>query len=277
MVLSTRFGSMSHSIIILLVACLALAAAQPRATRIVVLGSVYCDVCHENTFSKHSYFLPGVDVNIECKMKSRWARSREDISFSVNRSTDRYGMYKVEIPCVDGVDCSRHPTIQSSCKATLIGSAPPCCCNLTAPKTVSSHITVRSKQDNACTYTLAALAYSPPQTNLTLCGSGNQSHPSWNTSKFFLPPYYVFPPLPPLPQLPPFPFPPLPPLPQLPPFPSFPFPPLPPFPSFPFPYVPPTPPSLPFPFPYVPPPPPSPIFNFWDPNTWFPHPPPTNP
>ena len=31
---------------------------KPRS-RITVIGTVYCDICSNNTFSRHSYFLPG--------------------------------------------------------------------------------------------------------------------------------------------------------------------------------------------------------------------------
>nr|DAD30483.1 TPA_asm: hypothetical protein HUJ06_009334 [Nelumbo nucifera] len=32
--------------------------AKPAA-RITVMGVVFCDICSNNTFSRHSYFLPG--------------------------------------------------------------------------------------------------------------------------------------------------------------------------------------------------------------------------
>lgn len=37
-------------------------ATKPEAkgnSQIIVMGLVYCDICSNNTFSKHSYFLPG--------------------------------------------------------------------------------------------------------------------------------------------------------------------------------------------------------------------------
>ncbi|KAL3835730.1 hypothetical protein ACJIZ3_010466 [Penstemon smallii] len=239
-------------------------AEPPRPTsRITILGSVYCDVCHHNTFSKHSYFLPGVDVHVECKFKANSPRTTEQISFSVNRSTNIYGAYKLEIPDIDGVDCAEDRAIESFCQASLIGSSVSRC-NVPCTRSSSTEITVKSKENNLCTYTLGALSYKPKKRNVTLCR--NQSMElgnSWNSSKFFLPylpPYNVFPQLPPLPQFP-----------HLPPLPSFPLPP---------PYTNMNPPiSLPFPFPppFPQAPPPPPVFNFWDPRTWFPYYPPTNP
>ncbi|KAH6832062.1 hypothetical protein C2S53_007980 [Perilla frutescens var. hirtella] len=272
--------------------------AQPQP-RITVLGSVYCDVCYDNTFSNHSYLLPGVDVNVECKVKGK----EEMISFSVsvNRSTDRYGMYRLEIPIPIPIPIRDHQDHQyhhqdpttttvhyyySFCEATLINTS-----NINNGCTLPTRTKAKASSEiRSAVNIINALSYRPPRRNATLCGEGkgkaaDDADSNWNSSKFFLPyfPPYVFP-WPPFPQLPPLPpFPQLPPLPPLPPFPQLPplppLPQLPPLPSFPFPQ---NPPPLPFPFPSVPPPPPRtwippPPFNFWDPNTWIPHPPPTNP
>lgn len=35
------------------------AASKPLFSHITVNGFVYCDICSNNTFSKHSYFIPG--------------------------------------------------------------------------------------------------------------------------------------------------------------------------------------------------------------------------
>ncbi|KAL2560035.1 proline-rich protein 4-like [Forsythia ovata] len=266
-------------------------AEPPKPTsHITIIGSVYCDVCFDNTFAKYSYFLPGVDVHVQCKFKASSPGTTEQIAFSVNRTTNKYGMYKLDIPSVDGVDCAEDPSIQTFCHANLIGSTISAC-NVPGLKSMSSEITVKSRQNNLCVYTLGALSYTPRTRNVTLCGKNKMD---FNSSKFFLPlipPYgFVWPPLPqlppfpqfpPLPQLPPLPqFPPLPQLPPLPQFPPLPhLPPLPQFPPFtssPFP----KPPSLPFPFPPLPPftptpaqhsPPTPPSFNLGDPKTWIPN------
>ncbi|PRQ39834.1 hypothetical protein RchiOBHm_Chr4g0429561 [Rosa chinensis] len=267
-------------------------ATTPTA-RITVVGAVYCDTCSSNTFSRSSYFLPGVDVVIQCKFRGNSAKASEDMNFSVNKTTNKYGVYKLEIPSVDGVNCLSGVSIKSMCQASLIWSSSKSC-NVPGLRTTADEISVKSKQDNLCIYSMNALSYRPPKKNLTLCGKRKEeeSASSFNSSKFFLPyfpPFYQFP-WPPLPQ---FPFPPLPPLPSLPPFPSFPFPPSLPFP---FPSLPPFPspnplaPNTPPPFnlgdprtwiPYIPsvfpPPPPPPGFNLRDPRTWIPYIPPSPP
>lgn len=39
---------------------------EPRKVnpQITVMGIVYCDTCSNNTFSRHSYFLPGSDLKL---------------------------------------------------------------------------------------------------------------------------------------------------------------------------------------------------------------------
>ncbi|KZV44079.1 hypothetical protein F511_10750 [Dorcoceras hygrometricum] len=232
------------------------------AAQLTILGSCFCDVCHHQTLSKHSNFLQGVDVNIECRFRTR---PRKHVSFSVNTTTDIYGIYKLDIPSVDGIRCSEYPTIQSFCRARLIRkNLVPSQCKSGGTKHTSTEITVRSKQNNVCVYTMAALSYKPPTRNATLCGHQRSMglDYSFNSSKFFFP---LFPPFvftwPPLPQLPP--------LPSLPPFPSFPLP-------WPYPYQwIPNPPSLPFPFPPLPPfstpPNPPPVNYLGDPRSWIPN------
>ncbi|XP_039068846.1 pollen-specific protein-like At4g18596 [Hibiscus syriacus] len=105
------------------------ATAQPQnsISRITVVGAVFCDTCSRNTFSRHSYFLPGVEVNIECKFKEKSPKTTEQMSVSVNRTTDKYGVYKLEIPHVDGIDCVEGLAIESLCEVSLIRSKPKEC------------------------------------------------------------------------------------------------------------------------------------------------------
>ncbi|GKU96207.1 hypothetical protein SLEP1_g9470 [Rubroshorea leprosula] len=183
---------------------------------------------------------------------------------SINKNTDKYRVYKLEIPNVDGVDCVEGLVIESICHASLIGSSSSPY-NLPALKTSINQMLVKAKQENLCIYSLNVLSYKPSKRNVTLCGNHKEKLPnSLETSKCFLPFF------------PPHGF--------LWPFHSFPFPSLPPhslLPSRPFSY-PYNPPSLPFPFPptsslssHIP----HHEFNLGDPKTWipsFPPPPPSS-
>ena len=206
----------------------------------------------------------GADVHIQCKIKANAPKTAEVITFSVNRTTDDYGVYKFEIPSLDGVDCVDGPPIQSMCQATLIGSSLSEC-NVPGLRATTDEISVKSKQDNLCVYSFTALSFRPHKKNSTLCGKGS-SEPS-SSSKFLFPQSFPWPPLP-------FPFS------TPPPSSPFPFPHIPTSPSMPPLFQSPTPPTLPFPFPHLPtspsiPPlfqsPPPPSFSLGDPKTWIPH------
>ncbi|KAM6562616.1 hypothetical protein CsatB_022614 [Cannabis sativa] len=208
------------------------------ATRITVVGAVYCDTCSKNAFTKHSYFLPGVYVQIKCKFKVNSPKSASQVNFLANTTTDKYGVYKLDIPSVDGVSCLNGLSMVSMCQASLIGSSSQPC-NVPVLRTSSDEISIKSEQDNLCIYSLNALSYRPSKRNNTLCGVRKKEEDLVYSSKCFLP-------WPPLPQ--------------------FNFPPLP-FPTLPWPWPFQDSPSL-----FSPPPSPSPpAFSLTDPRTWIPY------
>lgn len=138
-------------------------------SQIIVMGLVYCDICSNNTFSTHSYFIPGAEVKIDCTFKAVSPRTAEHISFSVNRTTNRYGVYKLEIPSVEGIKCAEDSAIVSSCQASLMWSGSPAC-NVPGYKSTSDEIAIKSKQANLCIYSLNALNFRPSRREIALCG-----------------------------------------------------------------------------------------------------------
>ncbi|PON95418.1 Pollen Ole e 1 allergen and extensin family protein [Trema orientale] len=146
--------------------------ARPVKTNshIVVMGFVYCDTCHNNSFSKHSYFLPGAEVKIDCMFKVISPRTAEQISFSVNRTTNKYGVYKLEIPSVDGIKCAEESAIVNSCQASLMWSSSSSC-NVPGYRATSDQIAVKSKGANLCIYSLSALNFRPSKKEVSLCGN----------------------------------------------------------------------------------------------------------
>ncbi|KAL6533505.1 hypothetical protein OROMI_027617 [Orobanche minor] len=139
-------------------------------SQITVMGMVYCDICSNNSFSRHSYYLPGVEVRIDCMFKAISPRTTEQISFSVNRTTNNYGIYKLEVPSVDGVQCARdNKAIENSCRASLISSSASSC-NVPGFRATSNEISVKSREANFCMYSLNALSYRPSKRDLALCG-----------------------------------------------------------------------------------------------------------
>ncbi|XP_062104574.1 major pollen allergen Lig v 1-like [Humulus lupulus] len=131
------------------------------SSHIVVMGFVYCDTCHNNTFSKHSYFLPGAEVKVDCIFKAIAPRTAEQISFSVNRTTNKHGLYRLEIPSVEGIKCAAEESaIVNSCQASLMWSSSSSC-DVPGYKVTSDQITVKSKGANVCIYSLNALNFRP--------------------------------------------------------------------------------------------------------------------
>lgn len=121
-------------------------------------------------------YVSGVDVHIECRFRASSPKSNEQISFSVNRTTDREGAYKLEIPSVDGVNCETafddsNSEIVSLCEANLIEtSSSSFSCNVPFIKSTRSS-QISKQYNNLCVYSLSALSYKPPENmiNTTLC------------------------------------------------------------------------------------------------------------
>ncbi|KAG7548744.1 hypothetical protein ISN44_As12g039060 [Arabidopsis suecica] len=146
-------------------------SAKPNA-KITVMGLVYCDICSNNSFSKHSYFIPGVEVRIICRFNSASSRTREMITFSANRTTNELGLYKLDITSLEGVACAaeaKKDSLMTSCQASLIGSSKDSC-NVPGFRTTTDQVVFKSKRSNLCVYGFTALNFRPLQKNLHLCG-----------------------------------------------------------------------------------------------------------
>lgn len=108
-------------------------------------------------------------MKVDCIFKANSPRTTEQIEISVNRSTNKYGMYKLEIPSVDGIECARDKAVGDSCRATLISSSSSAC-NVPGSRTTSDQIAIKSRQANTCIYSLGALNYRPSRRSIALCG-----------------------------------------------------------------------------------------------------------
>ncbi|XP_076945173.1 pollen-specific protein-like At4g18596 [Bidens hawaiensis] len=170
--------SHSHSnffVLLLAITLVSVSCSQADASKhsipiITVVGVVYCDACHNNSFSTHSYFLPGAEVRIDCKFKAASPRTAEQITFSVNRTTNRNGVYKLDIPSVDGINCAKEAAVVNTCRASLIKSTS-AACNVPAFTATSNEFSVKSKQANLCIYTMYALSFTPSKRDPAICGN----------------------------------------------------------------------------------------------------------
>ncbi|XP_042517781.1 leucine-rich repeat extensin-like protein 3 [Macadamia integrifolia] len=186
----------------------------------VVVGTVYCDTCFQQDFSKSSYFISEASVAVQCGDGSAKP------SFSKEVKTNKHGEFRVHLPFT----VSKHVKRIKKCSVKLISSSESFCS--VASRATSSSLHLKSRKQGVHIFSAGFFTFKPLK-EPELC---NQ-RPSLEASKHQLIPNpvtqdptipnvpsftpttpYLSPPilpnLPPLPSLPPLP--PLPPLPGLP-------------------------------------------------------------
>ncbi|WVZ65503.1 hypothetical protein U9M48_014855 [Paspalum notatum var. saurae] len=163
------------------------AEAKFLSNNITVVGSVYCDACSNNTFSKHSFFLKGARVLIKCSFKVN-STSAEELSLEAERTTDQHGVYKLDVPPVDGFECREGHELRSACRATLVRSSS-AACNVPGLGGSTQHIALRSRATNACFLNLNALNFRPAKRDGALChvGGAGAGGGGFGASLFFWP------------------------------------------------------------------------------------------
>ncbi|TVU08796.1 hypothetical protein EJB05_42211 [Eragrostis curvula] len=159
--------------------------AKFMSNNITVVGSVYCDACSNNTFSKHSFFLKGARVLIQCNFKVNSTTS-EQLSLEAERTTDQNGVYKLDVPPVDGFACREGHELRSACRATLVRSSSAACNVPGMGGSSTQHIALRSRATNACFLNLNALNFRPAKRDGALCHGGNGGD-AFGSSLFFWP------------------------------------------------------------------------------------------
>ncbi|ONM56233.1 Pollen Ole e 1 allergen and extensin family protein [Zea mays] len=170
------------------------AEAKFLPNNITVVGSVYCDACSNNTFSKHSFFLKG-QVLIKCSFKVN-STSSEELSLEAERTTDQHGVYKLDVPPVDGFECREGHELRSACRATLVRSSS-AACNVPGLGASTQHIELRSRATSACFLNLNALNFRPAKRDGALCHAqgGDDAFGSslffWPFLPLFWPPFRV--------------------------------------------------------------------------------------
>ncbi|KAG8049709.1 hypothetical protein GUJ93_ZPchr0009g2268 [Zizania palustris] len=176
-------ASSGGHIAVFLALALVLSGAEAKllSNNITVVGSVYCDACSSNTFSKHSFFLKGARVLIQCSFKVN-STMAEELSLEAERTTDQNGVYKLDVPAVDGFECREGHDLRSACRATLVQSSS-AACNVPGLRGSTQHIALRSRATNACFLNLNALNFRPARRDGTLCHGGG----AFASSLFFWP------------------------------------------------------------------------------------------
>ncbi|XP_065854942.1 uncharacterized protein [Euphorbia lathyris] len=208
----------------------------------VVVGSVYCDTCFHQDFSKNSHFISGASVEVECNDET------SKPSFHQQVKTDENGEFRVHLP----FSVAKHVKRIKKCSVKLLTSSEPYCSVASTAK--SSLLRLKSRKEGIHVFSAGFFSFKPEKQPI-LCNEKPQKSslkPNQKSSliddrfppfppplqdpvenNFFLPPLPTLPPLPQLPPLPPLPglpfFPPATGLPLTPPVQGLP--PLPPFPG----------------------------------------------
>ncbi|XP_041002532.1 vegetative cell wall protein gp1 isoform X2 [Juglans microcarpa x Juglans regia] len=196
----------------------------------IVVGTVYCDTCFQEDFSKTSHFISGASVAVECKPGTSKPSFRKEVK------TDKNGEFKVHLP----FSVSKHVERIEGCAVKLVSSSEPHCA--VASTATSSSLHLKSRNQGTHIFSAGFFTFKPlNQPNLCNQKPSIQNSKELSSKKVSLPPTdgLAFTPpiqdptvpdlpptgrnyLPPLPRLPE-----LPPLPQLPPLPGLPLPPIP--------------------------------------------------
>ncbi|KAJ8459805.1 hypothetical protein OPV22_032731 [Ensete ventricosum] len=113
--------------------------ADPKPiSNVTVMGTVFCDACASSNFSQHSYFLEGVKVRVQCVLRVN-ATSAGEMRVAVDRTTDRFGVYNLDILPVDGFECREGRGVDSFCQASLVES-PSSLCDVPGLSSSTEHV-----------------------------------------------------------------------------------------------------------------------------------------
>jgi hypothetical protein len=140
----------------------------------------------------------GARVLIKCSFKVN-STSSEELSLEAERTTDQHGVYKLDVPPVDGFECREGHEVRSACRATLVRSSS-AACNVPGLGGSTQHIALRSRATSACFLNLNALNFRPAKRDGALChghgdGDGGDAFGSslffWPFLPLFWPPFRV--------------------------------------------------------------------------------------
>ncbi|KAL3844571.1 hypothetical protein ACJIZ3_001974 [Penstemon smallii] len=176
----------------------------------VIVGTVYCDTCFHQDFSKSSHFISGASVAVECKDTTP--------GFRQEVKTNKNGEFQVHLP----FSVSKHVKKIKGCSVKLVSSNEPFCA--VAATATSSNLHLKSRKSGTHIFSAGFFTFKPlkqpevcdqkPIINHSFKKTEKLSPISNPNDPTFLPPIqdppsdppglgnYLPPLLPPLPQLP---------------------------------------------------------------------------
>ncbi|XP_057980584.1 pollen-specific leucine-rich repeat extensin-like protein 4 [Malania oleifera] len=171
-----------------------------------VVGTVYCDTCSQQGFSRTSHFISGATVAVECR-----DGSSSKPSFWKEAKTNEHGDFKVQLPISVGKSAKK----LKDCAVKLISSSETDCA--VASSATSSSLRLKSWKEGTHVFSAGYLTFKPlKQPNMCHQNPSRHGSKTLNSRKAVIPeiPAINLSPLPLIPGLP-VPLPYLPPLPPL--------------------------------------------------------------
>ncbi|KAM7279990.1 hypothetical protein ACFE04_007124 [Oxalis oulophora] len=139
---------------LLLTSSTTLSEARPddkKPSSAVIVGTVYCDTCFQQDFSKtSSHFIPGASVAVECKDEDSKHTFRQEAK------TDEHGEFRVHLP----LSVSKHVKKIKLCSVKLISSNGPYC-GVTSTATTSSSLHLKSKKQGIHIFSAGFFTFKP--------------------------------------------------------------------------------------------------------------------
>ncbi|XP_030452053.2 proline-rich protein 2 [Syzygium oleosum] len=126
------------------------ATQEKKLPSTVVVGTVYCDTCFMQRFSKASHFIPGASVVVECK------DGGAKPSFRKEAKTDEHGEFKVYLPFSVG----KHVRRIKGCSVKLSSSEPNCA---VASAVTSSSLDFKMRKDGDQVFSAGFFTFKPRQ------------------------------------------------------------------------------------------------------------------
>ncbi|XP_043702031.1 leucine-rich repeat extensin-like protein 3 [Telopea speciosissima] len=115
----------------------------------VVVGTVYCDTCFQQDFSKSSYFISDASVAVQCGDGS------SKPSFSKEVKTNKQGEFRVDLPFT----VSKHVKRIKKCSVKLISSSEPFCS--VASRATSSSLHLKSRKQGVHIFSAGFFTFKP--------------------------------------------------------------------------------------------------------------------
>ncbi|RWW32520.1 hypothetical protein BHE74_00048240 [Ensete ventricosum] len=124
-------------------------AAREQSPAAVVVGTVYCDTCFHQEFSKFSHLISGASVAVECGDAASGRGYRKVVT------TNRRGVFGVRLP----PRISKHVHLIEACSVKLLKSNEPFCA--VASTATAGGLRLKSRRRGVHVYSVGFFSFKP--------------------------------------------------------------------------------------------------------------------